>query len=64
MIDGDAVIAACRETGGTGFTVTDDEVFAVQRRLAREEGIFCEPAGAVSVAGSLAAAASGEIRER
>jgi threonine synthase len=34
----------------------------MQRRLAREEGIFCEPAGAVSVVGALAAAAGGEIQ--
>lgn len=61
VIDGDEVITACRETGGTGITVTDEEVFEVQRRLAREEGIFCEPAGAVSVAGALAVAATGEI---
>jgi threonine synthase len=34
----------------------------MQRRLAREEGIFCEPAGAVSVAGAMAALNTGEIR--
>jgi threonine synthase len=36
-------------------------VWDVQRRLAREEGIFCEPAAAVSVAAALAAIASGEM---
>lgn len=50
VIDGNEVIAACRSSGGTGHTVSDDAVFAAQRRLAREEGIFCEPAGAVALA--------------
>jgi threonine synthase len=64
VIDGDEVIAACRASGGTGLTVTDDEAWAVQRRLAREEGIFCEPAGAVGVAGAMRAAARGMIGPR
>jgi threonine synthase len=62
VIDGDEVIAACRRCGGTGHVVSDDEVWSAQRRLALEEGIFCEPAGAVALAGALAAVASGEIR--
>jgi threonine synthase len=61
VIDGDAVIAACRASGGTGHAVTDEETWRVQQRLAREEGIFAEPAGAVGVAGALAAAARGDI---
>jgi threonine synthase len=61
VVDGDAVIAACRPTGGTGHLVGDAETFAMQDRLAREEGIFAEPAGAVGVAGAVAAAARGEI---
>lgn len=61
VIDGNEVIAACRNSGGTGHIVTDDEVFAAQKRLAREEGIFSEPAGAVALAGILKAAQAGEI---
>jgi threonine synthase len=64
VIDGDEVIAACRATGGTGYTVTDEEVYAMQQRLAREEGVFCEPAGAVAVAGAIAALAKGEIQDK
>jgi threonine synthase len=64
VIDGNDVIAACRSSGGTGHTVTDEETWAMQKRLAREEGIFAEPAGAVGVAGALAAAARGEIGPR
>jgi len=33
----------------------------VQKRLAREEGIFTEPAGAVALAGALQAAKNGVI---
>ncbi len=51
VIDGDAVIAACRGCGGTGYLVSDREVWDAQARLAREEGVFCEPAGAVALRG-------------
>ncbi len=61
VIDGNEVIAACRQSGGTGHTVADDEVFAAQKRLAREEGIFCEPAGAVALAGVIRALDRGEL---
>lgn len=60
-IDGTAAMESCRSTGGMGQLVTDEEVWAVQQRLAREEGIFCEPAGAVAVAGALNALAEGRI---
>lgn len=61
VLDGDDVIAACRRTGGNGHIVNDDNVFAIQRRLANCEGIFVEPAGAVAVTAALSAAARGEI---
>lgn len=61
VIDGDAVIAACRASGGTGQTVTDAEVWALQARLARDEGLFSEPAGVVALAGALRATRAGEI---
>lgn len=61
VLDGHDVIAACRASGGTGHLVCDKDVWDVQARLAREEGIFCEPAGAVSVAGALAAVRAGEV---
>ena len=47
VLDGDDVIRACRRSGGTGHVVSDVAVWKMQRRLAREEGIFAEPAGAV-----------------
>jgi len=55
VIDGHGTLAACRQSGGTGWLVDDDEVFSLQKRLAREEGIFSEPAGAVALAGALRA---------
>lgn len=61
LIDGNEVIAACRRNGGTGHLVSDEFIWTVQKRLAREEGIFSEPAGATAVAGCLQAAARGEL---
>jgi len=37
--------------GGGIVSVTDDEIAAAWRSLAREEGIFCEPASAAALAG-------------
>jgi threonine synthase len=52
-------IAAREESGGSIEAVTDDEILDAYARLAREEGIFCEPASAACVAGVLKQAASG-----
>jgi threonine synthase len=41
--------------------VTDDEILAAYRALAMEEGIFCEPSSAASVAGVTRLAATGAI---
>jgi threonine synthase len=61
VLDGDEVIAACRGLGGTGYVVADETAWAWQARLAREEGIFSEPAGALAVAGVEQAVARGEL---
>lgn len=61
VIDGNEVIAACRRNGGTGHLVTDEFIWQTQSRLAREEGIFAEPAGSTAVAGALQAATEGLI---
>jgi threonine synthase len=47
----DKAIAARDESGGRIDAVTDDEILAAYRDLARLEGVFCEPASAASVAG-------------
>lgn len=45
--------AARDESDGLIDMVDDDEIVAAYLRLAREEGIFCEPASSASVAGLL-----------
>ncbi len=45
--------AAVDESGGWFDEVTDDELLATQGMLATREGIFCEPASAVSLCGAL-----------
>jgi threonine synthase len=41
------------ESGGAFHAVTDQEILAAYKILGREEGVFCEPASAASVAGLL-----------
>lgn len=64
IMDGDQVIAGCRASGGTGFTVTDEAVFRCQYDLATQEGIYAEPAGAVALAGLRLAVQRREIDSR
>ena len=61
IIDGNEVISVCRKSNGTGHVVTDEWVYEVQSRLAREEGLFAEPAGSTAVAGALQAARDGGL---
>lgn len=61
VIDGNEVITLCRTSGGTGHIVSDSAVFALQQKLAKQEGIYCEPAGAVALAGALKAVQQGTI---
>ena len=61
LLDADEVVRQCRLLGGNGHVVTDTEVFDMQKRLAQQEGIFSEPAGAVALAGLARAADSGEV---
>lgn len=53
--------AAVDESGGWFDEVTDDEILAMQRTLAAREGIFCEPASAVSVCGAVRDIKAGKI---
>ena len=59
--DGHEVIKACRRCGGTGHLVPDQLIWDVQKRLAREEGIFTEPAGATGLAGVVQALEQGRL---
>ncbi len=44
-------LAAVQESGGLIDMVTDEEILEAFRLVAQEEGVFCEPASAASVAG-------------
>ena len=54
-------LAARDESGGIIAAVTDEEILEAYKRLARFEGIFCEPASAASVAGMMKSVANGLI---
>jgi len=54
---------ASRESGGWFDEFTDQEILATQKLLAEQEGIFCEPASAIAVAGALKDISSGKIKE-
>jgi len=62
VIDGHWAVTECRASGGTGHAVSDESIWQAQQRLARDEGIFTEPAGATALAGVLEAAREGRIR--
>ncbi len=46
-------VAAAEASQGGFAAVTDEEILAAYRLLASQEGVFCEPASAASVAGML-----------
>jgi threonine synthase len=52
---------AVRRSSGTWVRVSDDAIREAQRRLARETGVFGEPAGVASVAGLVAAREAGAL---
>lgn len=47
---GDHALAAVRDSGGTVVGISDEEALAMQAVLAREEGIWAEPASAAPLA--------------
>jgi threonine synthase len=58
----ESAIRARDESGGAIEAIEDDEILAAYRLLARTEGVFAEPASAISVAGALRLGASGRLR--
>lgn len=54
-------VAAAEESGGSISIVTDQEIVEAYKMIASKEGIFCEPASAASVAGTLKLARAGKI---
>src|SRR6266404_608250 len=59
-----AAEAARDESGGAIEAISDDDILAAYRLLARTEGVFAEPASAISLAGALRLGASGRLRPR
>ncbi len=53
-------VRARDESGGAIEAVTDEEILAAYRDVARHEGVFCEPASAASIAGLRKRARAGE----
>ncbi|MFL6648421.1 MAG: threonine synthase [Sulfurifustaceae bacterium] len=52
---------AQKTSNGWFAECTDEEILAAQRLLAEREGIYCEPASAISIAGTLRDLRSGRI---
>ena len=59
----DQAWTASRDSKGWFDEFTDAEILATQKLLAEKEGIFCEPASAISVAGAMKDIRSGKIPE-
>lgn len=54
---------AQKDSGGWFAEHTDAEILATQRLLAEKEGVFCEPASAISLCGALADIKTGKIAQ-
>ena len=54
-------VRARDESGGTIDMVSDGDILAAYKMMAREEGIFCEPASAAAVAGLMKHARRGRL---
>ena len=52
-LDGERALQAITNSKGFSETVTDSEILRARNLLSRKEGLFAEPAGAVSLAGLL-----------
>jgi threonine synthase len=52
---------AQKESGGWFDEFSDEDILATQKLLAEKEGIFCEPASAISVAGAMRDVKQGKI---
>lgn len=55
----EGALTAMNDSGGLIESVTDEEILSAQLMLAREEGVFCEPASAAGIAGLLKLADEG-----
>lgn len=60
---GEEALQAAEESGGRILAVSDDDILAMQRRLA-SEGVWCEPASAAGAAGLLKEMQAGRLDAR
>ncbi len=58
---GDQAMRAMADSGGGVAAVTDQQILDAYALLARQEGVFCEPASAASVAGLIMRAEAGDF---
>src|SRR6266705_546759 len=61
--NGTMAIKVIRESGGFGITVSDEEILAAEKELARLTGVFAEPSGAAGYAGLVRLLREGRIEE-
>src|SRR6266566_2986522 len=59
--NGAMAVRHIRASGGFGVTVTDAEILAAEKELARLTGVFAEPSGAASYAGLLRLLDEGKV---
>ena len=62
LLDAAQIMAAAKTEKLKGTLVSDAEVYECQQQLSSMEGIYCEPAGAVALAGLKRTIQSGQIR--
>ena len=58
---GEQALEAAQQSGGRIIAVSDDEILAMQRLLAEEEGLWVEPASAAGLAGLAAEIRAGKF---
>ncbi|MET0514037.1 MAG: threonine synthase [Nitrospiraceae bacterium] len=58
-----AALKAVEESSGLVDMVTDEDILAAYTLVAAEEGVFCEPASAASVAGVVKMSRAGSLKE-
>jgi threonine synthase len=58
----DGALQVREQSGGMFMSVPDERIFAAQRLLASEEGVFAEPASAAAVAGVISLVETGALR--
>jgi threonine synthase len=59
--NGAMAVKYIRASGGFGVTVSDEQILAAGKELARQTGVFAEPSGAASYAGLLRLLDDGQI---